>query len=100
MLGFLEKRMQKTLDKVSKKINLTEADILEVTRDIKLALLEADVNLKVVKEFVNNVKEKALNDPNLKKLNPSQYFIKILHSELVNILGGETKDIKIQKNHM
>ncbi|WBP84096.1 signal recognition particle protein [Mycoplasmopsis edwardii] len=97
MLGFLEKRMQKTLDKVSKKINLTEADILEVTRDIKLALLEADVNLKVVKEFVNNVKEKALNDPNLKKLNPSQYFIKILHSELVNILGGETKDIKIQK---
>ncbi|EIE39623.1 signal recognition particle protein [Mycoplasmopsis canis UF31] len=96
MLGFLEKRMQKTLEKVSKKINLTEADILEVTREIKLALLEADVNLKVVKEFINNVKEKALNDPNLKKLNPSQYFIKILHGELVSILGGEAKEWKIE----
>ncbi|WP_322962005.1 signal recognition particle protein [Mycoplasmopsis cynos] len=97
MLGFLEKRIQKTLDKVSKKINLSEADILEVTRDIKLALLEADVNLKVVKEFINNVKEKALNDPNLKKLNPSQYFIKILHEELVNILGGKSNELKVDK---
>ncbi|WAM05437.1 signal recognition particle protein [Mycoplasmopsis cynos] len=97
MLGFLEKRIQKTLDKVSKKINLSEADILEVTRDIKLALLEADVNLKVVKEFINNVKEKALNDPNLKKLNPSQYFIKILREELVNILGGKSNELKVDK---
>lgn len=97
MLGFLEKRMQKTLEKVSKKIQLNEADILEITRDIKLALLEADVNLKVVKDFINNVKEKALSDPNLKKLNPSQYFIKILHTELVKILGHEGSEFKITK---
>ncbi|WP_027120995.1 signal recognition particle protein [Mycoplasma leonicaptivi] len=97
MLGFLENRMKKTLEKVSKKISLKEEDILEVTRDIKIALLEADVNLKVVKEFINNVKEKALNDQNLKKLNPSQFFIKILHEELVNILGGSVKELEINK---
>ncbi|WXA52319.1 signal recognition particle protein [Mycoplasmopsis cynos] len=97
MLDFLEKRMQKTIEKISKKITLNEADILEIMRDIKLALLEADVNLQVVKEFISKVKEKALEEKIVGKLNPSQHFIKILHNELVSILGSKTQELKIDK---
>ncbi|WP_322908331.1 signal recognition particle protein [Mycoplasmopsis felis] len=97
MLDFLEKRMQKTIEKISKKITLNEADILEIMRDIKLALLEADVNLKVVKEFISKVKEKALEEKIVGKLNPSQHFIKILHNELISILGSKTQELKIDK---
>ncbi|MEI2462289.1 signal recognition particle protein [Mycoplasmopsis felis] len=97
MLDFLEKRMQKTIEKISKKITLNEADILEIMRDIKLALLEADVNLQVVKEFISKVKEKALEEKIVGKLNPSQHFIKILHNELVSILGPKTQELKIDK---
>ncbi|WP_416322019.1 signal recognition particle protein [Mycoplasmopsis felis] len=97
MLDFLEKRMQKTIEKISKKITLDEADILEIMRDIKLALLEADVNLQVVKEFISKVKEKALEEKIVGKLNPSQHFIKILHNELVSILGSKTQELNIDK---
>lgn len=97
MLDFLEKRMQKTIEKISKKITLNEADILEIMRDIKLALLEADVNLQVVKEFISKVKEKALEEKIVGKLNSSQHFIKILHNELVSILGSKTQELNIDK---
>ncbi|WLP85519.1 signal recognition particle protein [Mycoplasma seminis] len=98
MLDFLEKRMQKSLAKMAKKTTLNEEDIQEVTREVKLALLEADVNLRVVKEFINNVKAKALEDGVIiGKLNPSQQMIKIFHDELVNVLGGKTQEVKITK---
>ncbi|MGZ9755831.1 signal recognition particle protein [Mycoplasma sp. 394] len=97
MLGFLEKRMQKALEKVQKKVTLNEEDILVIMRDIKMALLEADVNLQVVKEFISKVKEKALEEKIVGKLNPSQHFIKILHNELVEILGSKVKEIQISK---
>ncbi|MFL1058569.1 signal recognition particle receptor subunit alpha, partial [Mycoplasmopsis synoviae] len=69
----------------------------EITREIKLALLEADVNLKVVKEFISKVKEKALSSQIIGKLNPSQQMTKIFHDELVSILGGKVKEIKLDK---
>ncbi|WP_416741728.1 signal recognition particle protein [Mycoplasma sp. Z331B] len=98
MLDFLEKRIQKSLAKMAKKTTLNEADILEVTREVKMALLEADVNLRVVKEFVNNIKEKALEEGRIiGRLNPSQTMIKIFRDELVDVLGKETKEIKIDK---
>ncbi|MBN4083776.1 signal recognition particle protein [Mycoplasma sp. CSL10137] len=97
MVGFLEKRMQKALEKVSKKIKLDEADLVAVTREIKMALLEADVNLQVVKEFIKNVKQKVLDQELIGKLNPSQQFIKILHEELVSILGNKVQEFKIEK---
>ncbi|KKB26633.1 Signal recognition particle, subunit Ffh SRP54 [Mycoplasmopsis meleagridis] len=97
MLNFLENRIQKSLAKMAKKSVVHEADILETTRDIKLALLEADVNLKVVKEFISNVKEKALNSSLVGSLNASQQMIKIVHEELINILGGNVKELKITK---
>ncbi|QIW62007.1 signal recognition particle protein [Mycoplasmopsis gallinacea] len=97
MINFLEKRMQKALAKMAKKTVLKEEDIIEITREVRMALLEADVNLKVVKEFIANVKEKALSTEIIGKLNPSQQMIKIFHEELVRILGGEVKEIKIDK---
>ncbi|VEU71168.1 signal recognition particle protein [Mycoplasmopsis glycophila] len=97
MLGFLEKKLQKSLAKMAKKTVLNEADIVEITREVKMSLLEADVNLKVVKTFINNVKEKALTREIVGKLNPSQQMVKIFHEELVNILGNETKEIKLDK---
>lgn len=97
MFNILEKRFQKTIEKYSKKTLLKEEDILEITREIKLALLEADVNLKVVKEFISKVKEKALSSEIIGKLNPSQQMTKIFHDELVSILGGKVKEIKLDK---
>ncbi|RIV16676.1 signal recognition particle protein [Mycoplasmopsis gallopavonis] len=97
MLGFLERKFQKSLAKMAKKTVLNEADILEITREVKMSLLEADVNLKVVKTFINNVKQKALEQEIVGKLNPSQQMLKIFHEELVAILGGTTKEIKIDK---
>ncbi|MBU4690651.1 signal recognition particle protein [Mycoplasma sp. ES3157-GEN-MYC] len=97
MFNFLENRIQKSIQKMNKKTIINEEDILEVTRDIKMALLEADVNLRVVKDFVNNVKEKALESRLVGSLNASQQMIKIVHTELQEILGGEVKEIKIDK---
>ncbi|WP_027120921.1 signal recognition particle protein [Mycoplasmopsis lipofaciens] len=95
MLNFLENRIQKSIAKMTKKTMVNEEDILEVTRDIKMALLEADVNLKVVKEFIANVKQKALESHLVGSLNASQQMIKIVHNELKDILGNEVKQIEI-----
>ena len=60
MLDFIQKRMQRSMDKINKKVSITEEDIIEILREVKLSLLEADVNLEVVKSFTKQVKEKAL----------------------------------------
>ena len=69
-----------------------------MTREIRLALLEADVNYKVVKEFVNNVKEKALGEEVQKSLKPGDVFVKIVKDELTELLGGEKKDLNLSGN--
>ncbi|ADE20014.1 signal recognition particle protein [Mycoplasma crocodyli] len=97
MLDFLEKRMSKALAKMSKKTVLKEEDLIEVIREIKMSLLEADVNLRVVKDFISNVKAKALESNLVGKLNPSQQFIKIVHEELIKVLGGKVVELKIEK---
>lgn len=96
-MGFLENKIQKSIQKMAKKTVVNEEDILETTRDIKMALLEADVNLKVVKDFVANVKQKALESKLVGSLNASQQMLKIVHQELVDVLGGEVKPIEINK---
>ncbi|PAK21451.1 signal recognition particle protein [Mycoplasmopsis agassizii] len=96
MLNFLGNRIQKSMSKMGSKTTLNESDIAEVTRDIRVALLEADVNLKVVRNFVNNVKEKVLQEEIIGKLNPSQMMIKIVKDELVRILGSKESEIKIE----
>ncbi|UUD35961.1 signal recognition particle protein [Mycoplasmopsis citelli] len=98
MTNFLEKRLQKSLAKLSKKTQLKEEDVLEVIREVKMSLLEADVNLKVVKDFIANVKTKALEDGQvIGKLNSYQTMVKIFHQELVAILGEKVQDININK---
>jgi len=86
------------LRRVKGKARLTEKDIDEMMREIRLSLLEADVNFKVVKSFTKEIKEKALGDKILKGLNPSQQVVKVVHEELKELLGGETSVFTLDKS--
>ena len=77
---------------------LTEANMEDMLKEVRVALLEADVNYKVVKEFTNNVKEKAIGQDVLSKLNPSQMLVKIVHDELEELLGGGSTEIAYQSS--
>ena len=98
MFENLGDRLQNAIDKIKGYGKITEENISEITREIRLALLEADVNYVVVKEFVNNVKEKALGEEVKKSLKPGEVFVKILKDELVELLGGEKKDLYVSGN--
>ena len=98
MFESLGDRLQNAIDKIKGYGKITEENISEVTREIRLALLEADVNYQVVKEFINNVKEKALGEEVAKSLKPGEQFVKIVKDELVELLGGEKKDLNISGN--
>ncbi|MDO4552188.1 MAG: signal recognition particle protein [Bacillota bacterium] len=84
----LSEKLQGVFKKLKGKGVLTEADIDEAMREVKLALLEADVNFKVVKEFVAAVKEKAMGEEVLSSLTPSQQVIKLVNAQLVELMGG------------
>ena len=88
MFESLGDRLQSVVSKIKGYGKITEENISEIVRDIRLALLEADVNYTVVKEFTNNVKEKALGEEVQKSLKPSEQFVKIVKDELVELLGG------------
>ena len=98
MFENLGDRLQGVMDKIKGYGKITEQNIGEMTREIRLALLEADVNYKVVKEFINNVKEKALGEEVAKSLKPGEMFVKIVKDELVELLGGEKKDLNLLGN--
>lgn len=98
MFENLGDRLQGVMDKIRGYGKITEENIGEMTREIRLALLEADVNYKVVKEFIANVKEKALGEEVAKSLKPGEMFVKIVKDELVELLGGEKKDLNIIGN--
>lgn len=97
MFENLGDRLQSALKKIRGYGKITEENIGEMTREIRLALLEADVNYKVVKEFINNVKEKALGEEVKKSLSPGEMFVKIVKDELVELLGGEKEDLITDK---
>ena len=84
----LSEKLQNTFKKLKGKGVLTESDINEAMREVKLALLEADVNFKVVKEFVAQIKEKAMGTEVLESLTPGQQVIKIVNDQLVELMGG------------
>ncbi len=94
MFDALSERLQATLDGVRQRGTLTEADIDAAMREVRLALLEADVNLKVVRQFTSAVKERALGAEIIGSLNPGQQVIGIVHEELVELLGGEAGELK------
>jgi len=93
MFESLGDRLQSAINKIKGYGKITEDNIQEVTREIRLALLEADVNYKVVKEFIENVKNKALGEEVTKSLKPGEQFVKILKDELVFLLGGDKQDL-------
>ena len=82
----LSSRLQEITRKLSGKARITENDLKEVLREVKLALLEADVNYKIVKDFVKTIEEKAIGQDVLKSLTPGQQVIKIVRDELTNLL--------------
>ncbi|HET7272299.1 MAG TPA: signal recognition particle receptor subunit alpha, partial [Rubrobacter sp.] len=88
MFDTLGERLNKALDGVRGSGNLTEDQVKKVTREIRLALLEADVNYGVVKEFVSNVRERATGAEVSKALSPGQQVVKIVDEELANLMGG------------
>lgn len=98
MFESLGDRLQSVVSKIKGYGKITEDNISEMTREIRLALLEADVNYKVVKEFINNVKEKALGEEVKRSLKPGDVFVKIVKDELTELLGGEKEDLNIKGN--
>ena len=93
MFDQLSDRLQETLADVRNRGKLTEADVDKAMREIRLALLEADVNFKVVKQFTAQVKERCLGAGVLDSLNPGQQVVKIVDEELAALMGGASRDL-------
>ena len=98
MFESLGDRLQNALHKIKGYGKITEDNISEMMREIRLALLEADVNYKVVKEFTSKVKEKALGEEVASSINPGDLFVKIVKDELTELLGGESEELNIKGN--
>ena len=95
MFEGLQDRLERIVHKIKGYGKITEENIGEMLREVRLALLEADVNYKVVKEFTSRVKEKALGEEVSKSLKPGEVFVKIVNDELINLLGGEKKELNL-----
>ena len=93
----LAQRLQGTLQKIRGKGKIDEADVKEMMREVRFALIEADVNLKVVKEFVKTVSERAVGHDVMKSLTPGQQVVKIVKDELTNLMGGEQNPIQFAR---
>ena len=98
MFEYMGDRLSSAIKNIRGMGRITEENISEAMREIRMALLEADVNYQVVKEFVNNVKEKALGMDVQKSLKPDELFIKIVKDELVELLGGEAASLNMDGN--
>lgn len=94
----LSSRLQEITRKIKGEARITENNMKEMLREVKLALLEADVNYKIVKEFIANIQEKALGQEVMKALKPGEQVVKIVKDEMVNLLGGTESKINISPN--
>ncbi len=94
----LSSRLQEITRKIKGKARITESDLKEMLREVKLALLEADVNYKIVKDFIAGIQEKALGQDVLKSLTPGQQVVKIVKDELVELLGGTESRVNFTPN--
>lgn len=95
MLGTLTTKLQGVFSTLTGKKRLTEENIAEAVNEVRLALLEADVNYSVTKTLVKQVKEKALGDQVIKSVTPGQQFIKVVHDELVTLMGSQESDLQL-----
>ncbi len=94
----LSSRLQEITKKIKGEARITESNMKDMLREVKLALLEADVNYKIVKEFISNVQEKALGQDVMKSLKPGEQVVKIVRDELTELLGGTDSKINISSN--
>ena len=94
----LSSRLQEITRKIRGKSRIKESDLKEMLREVKLALLEADVNYKIVKEFISTIQEKALGEEVLKSLTPGQQVVKIVKDEMIELLGGTESKINFTPN--
>ena len=92
----LSEKLQNVFKNLRSKGRLTEEDVKAALKEVKMALLEADVNFKVVKSFVKDIQERAIGQDVMNGLNPGQMVIKIVHEELIKLMGSETTEIKLQ----
>ena len=92
----LTEKLQNVFKNLRSKGRLTEDDVKEALKEIKRALLAADVNFKVVKDFIKSVQERAIGQDVMNGLNPGQMVIKIVNEELINLMGSETTEIQLQ----
>ncbi len=94
----LSEKFQGILKKIRGQSRLTEANMEDMLKEVRIALLEADVNFKVVKQFTESVKQKAIGEQVYLKVNPSQMVVKIVHDELTELLGSGDSELKFEKN--
>lgn len=94
----LSSRLQEITRKLGGKTRITEGDLKEILREVKLALLEADVNYKIVKDFISEIEAKALGQDVLKSLTPGQQVVKIVKDEMTELLGGTSSKINFTPN--
>ena len=92
----LTDKLQNVFKKLRGKGRLTEEDVKIALKEVKMALLEADVNFRVVKQFTKSVQERAVGQDVMNGLNPGQMVIKIVNEELVNLMGSETTDLPLK----
>ena len=97
MFEYMGDRISKAIKNIRGMGKITEENISDAMREIRVALLEADVNYQVVKEFINNVKEKLLGEEVQKSLKPDELFIKVIKDELVTLLGGDYAPLEVTK---
>ena len=95
----LAEKLQNVFKSLRSKGLLTEDDVKAALKEVKLALLEADVNFKVVKQFVKSVQERAVGQDVMNGLNPGQMVIKIVNEELVSLMGSETTEIELKQGN-
>lgn len=95
----LSSKLQEITRKLRGKARITESDLKEISREIKLTLLEADVNFKVVKKFIASIEEKALGEEVMKSLTPGQQIVKIVRDELTELLGSQNAEINFEVNN-
>ena len=98
MFDSLSEKLQEIIRKTSGEASLTEENMADAIREIRRALLNADVSLNVVKSFITNIKEKAEGEAVLKSVKPGEQLVKIVHDELVELLGGENKPLDLTGN--
>ncbi len=98
MFESLSDKILSSVKKLKGQAAISEANVEDIIKEIRMSLLEADVNFKVVKNFIDRVKAKAIGQEVIKNVNPGQMFTKIVHDELVQTLGGEKVDINVREN--